>query len=311
MAQLLIRPALNDHQVIADLLAPPPMPTIRRARPPIAQLVSDAHIAVQRPTLAESANEAGIPFLVDPTTMLLQSDVDPTSSWAKLPFASARAMSVAEIDVEALVEQVVQFQVDQGATRIIAPYLYTSEPADPAFAMSIRLLAATAHYVRDNDVPLPVVAILCAQLRQFASAQALDAGVGRFVDAAEAHDAHTVGLCFSPVGAPNDSYSKLVGLFRVASRGDARANAGGGLATGRLWPCARRCWAGRLRNGHRPWRADEYRSPAGQPSLKRQVEADRRWPGDLPRSARPERSETHRGAPVGRQRAASDTDVRR
>lgn len=218
MAQLLIRPSLNDHQVIADLLAPPPMPTIRRSRPPIAQLVADAHIAAQRPTLAESANDAGIPFLVDPTTVLLQSDVDPTSSWAKLPFASARPLSVDDIDVEGLVEQVVQFQMEQGATRIIAPYLYASEPGDPAFAMSIRLLASTAHYVRDNDVPLPVVAILCGQLRQFASAQALDLGAGRFVDAAEAHDLHTVGLCFSPVGAPGDSYSKLVGLFRAAAR---------------------------------------------------------------------------------------------
>src|SRR5437016_618435 len=102
MAQLLIRPSLNDHQVIADLLAPPPMPTIRRSRPPIAQLVVDAHIAAQRPTLAESANDAGIPFLVDPTTVLLQSDVDPTSSWAKLPFASARPLSVDDIDVEGL-----------------------------------------------------------------------------------------------------------------------------------------------------------------------------------------------------------------
>jgi hypothetical protein len=218
MAQLLIRPSLNDHQVIADLLAPPPMPTIRRPRLPIAQLVVDAHIAVQRPTLAESANEAGIPFLVDPMTMLLQSDVDPTSSWAKLPFATARPLSVDEMDVEAVVEKVVQFQVEQGATRVIAPYLYASEPTDPAFAMSIRLLAATAHYVRDNDVPLPVVAVLCGQLRKFAGGQALDIGVGRFVDAAEAHDVQTVGLCFSPVGAPGDSYSKLVGLFRVATR---------------------------------------------------------------------------------------------
>jgi hypothetical protein len=218
MAQLLIRPSLNDHQVIADLLAPPPMPTIRRARPPISQLVADAHIAVQRPTLGESAHEAGIPFLVDPTTVLLQSDVDPKSRWATLPFASARALSVAEIDVDALVEQVVQFQVEHGATQIIAPYLYATEPQDPAFAMSIHLLAATTHYVRDNDVPLPVVAILCAQLRQFATTKSLDIGVGRFVDAAEAHDARMVGLCFSPVGAPGDSYSKLVGLFRAASR---------------------------------------------------------------------------------------------
>jgi hypothetical protein len=218
MAQLLIRPSLNDHQVIADLLAPPPMPTIRRSRPPIAQLVVDSHIAVQRPTFAESANEAGIPFLVDPTTMFLQSDVDRTSSWAKLSFATARPLTVDEIDVDELIEQVVQFQVEQGATRIIAPYLYASEPSDPAFAMSIRLLASTAHYVRNNDVPLPVIAILCGQLRKFAAVQVLDAGVERFVDAAEAHDAQSVGLCFSPLGAPGDSYSKLVGLFRVASR---------------------------------------------------------------------------------------------
>jgi len=218
MAHLLIRPSLNDHQVIADLLAAPPLPTIRRSRPPIAQLVADAHIAVRRPTLGEAANDAGIPFLVDPMTVFLQSDVDPTSTWAKLPFASAHPLSVSDIDAEGLVEQVVQFQVEQGATRIIAPYLYASEPEDPAFAMSIRLLASTAHYVRDNDVPLPVVAILCGQLRHFASQQALNFGVGRFVDAAEAHDVHTLGLCFSPVGAPSDSYSKLVGLFRVATR---------------------------------------------------------------------------------------------
>jgi hypothetical protein len=185
---------------------------------PVSQLVVEAHIAVQRPTFAESANEAGIPLLVDPMTVFLQSDVDPASTWAKLPFASAQPMSVNEIDVDSLVEQVVQFQVEHGATRIIAPYLYASEPADPAFAMSIRLLASTAHYVRDNDLPLPVVAILCGQLRPFARSQALDLGVGRFIDAAEAHDVHTTALCFSPVGAPGDSYSKLVGLFRAASR---------------------------------------------------------------------------------------------
>jgi hypothetical protein len=218
MAQLLIRPSLNDHQVIADLLAPPATPTIRRTRPPVSQLVCDAHIATQRPTLAESANEAGIPFLVDPSTTLLQSDVDPASLWAKLPYATARPLSVDEIEVDALVEQVVQFQVDHGATRIVAPYLYAMEPGDPTFSMSIRLLASTAHFVRDNDLPLPVVAILCGQLRQFARSQTLELGVGRFMDAAEAHDVHTVGLCFSPVGAPGDSYSKLVGLFRAANR---------------------------------------------------------------------------------------------
>lgn len=216
MGQLLIRPSLNDHQVIADLVARPAAPTLRAARPPVGQLVADAHIALQRPTLAVSANEAGIPFLIDPMTPLLQSEIDPKNAWARLPFAVASKQAVQDIDLGALVEQVVQFQVDQGASRIIAPYLYAIEPADAAFSTSIRLLAATARYLDDANLPLPIVAVFCGQLQHFGRTTALDAGIRRFVTASRDHDVQTIGLCVSPLGAPTDSYSKLVGLFRMA-----------------------------------------------------------------------------------------------
>lgn len=215
MAQLLIRPSLNDHEVVADLIAPP-VSVLRRTRPPIGQLVVDAHIAVQRPRLAESANEAGIPLLVDPMTTLLQSDVDPKNSWAKLPFAIAGEVKVGDIDPDQLVEQVVEFQVEHGATRIIAPYLYASDLRDPAFAMSIRLLANTRHYLEAADLPLPLVAVFCGQLRSFSRRDAIDSGLRRYLSAASDHGATAIGTCLSPLGAPEDSYAKVVGLFRVA-----------------------------------------------------------------------------------------------
>lgn len=216
MAQLLIRPSLNDHLVVADLIAPP-VAQLWRPPPPIAQLVVDAHIATRRPRFAEAANEAGIPLMIDPMTPLLQFPVHPANSWAKLPFAEAEPLPVSCFAPERLVEEVVDFQVKQGATCIVAPYLYGKDPSDPAFAMSIRLLANTAQYLEDANIPLPLVAVFCGQLRSFARRDALAQGVRRFLAAARDHGAGAVGVCVSPAGAPTDSYAKLVEVFRVAS----------------------------------------------------------------------------------------------
>lgn len=222
MAQLLIRPSLNDHEVVADLVAPP-VAQLRRPRPPIAQVVVNARLASRRTRFAEAANEAGIPLLVDPMTPLLQSPIDPKNSWATLPFAVAESVAIADLNPEQLVAAVVDFQVAQGATRIIAPYLYGSGPADPAFAMSIRLVAHTAQYLEEANIPLPMTAIFCGQLRAFARREAQSTGIDRFVAAARDHGVATLGLCVSPAGAPTDSYAKVAEVFRLAA---AIANSG-------------------------------------------------------------------------------------
>jgi hypothetical protein len=216
VAQLLIRPSLNDHEVVADLIAPA-MASLWRSRTPIGQLVVDAHIAAVRPRFADAASEAGIPLLIDPMTQLLQSPIDPKSTWSKLPFAEARPVAAGDLDPVRLVESVIDFQVEQGATQILAPYLYAAGPSDPAFAMSIRLLAHSAHYLREADIPLPLVAVFCGQLRGFARRDAQLAGNNRFLAAARDHDASAVGLYVSPAGAPGDSYAKVAELFRLAA----------------------------------------------------------------------------------------------
>jgi hypothetical protein len=217
MSQLYIRPALNDHEVVAELLAPSPVPTIRRLRPPIARLVLDAPIAPQRPAFARAAADAGIPLLVDPLTPLLVTDVDPAHRWAKLPFASAAPIDVEDLDVDELVEGVVQFQLQMGASRVVAPYLFAEDPADPAFETSIRLLEQTCTYLQDEGLQIPVTAVFCAQLQAFARQRSLAAGVGRFSRAAADLDVETLALCMSPLGAPTDSYAKLAGMMRVAT----------------------------------------------------------------------------------------------
>ena len=73
-SELVIRPGGNDHQVVADLLAPGNSSGVgSRQGPLISRLVVDAHVAVKRPAYSQVAGGAGIPYLVDPLTPLLLS----------------------------------------------------------------------------------------------------------------------------------------------------------------------------------------------------------------------------------------------
>lgn len=217
MSQLYIRPALNDHEVIAELLAPSPVPTLHRLRPPIARLVVDAHIAGQRPLFARAASDAGVPLLIDPLTPLLQSEVAPRSQWAMLPFASAATIAPDEIEVAGLVERCVQFQIEMGATKIVAPYLCADDPADPAFEKSLELMDRTAQYLRFEGLRIPVTAVFCGQLRSFARQSSLNDGIGRFSRLAAELGVETIALCLTPLGSGEDSYAKISGMVTIAT----------------------------------------------------------------------------------------------
>lgn len=217
MGQLFIRPSVNDHHVVADLLAPSPVPTLRRLRPPISHLVVDAHVALQRPSFARSAHDAGIPIIVDPMTPFLQSVVDPDERWVQLPFGVSAAVDVAGIDVPQLVESVVRSQLDLGATQVVAPYLYAKDPSDPAFEISLQLLAETRRFLDRERLQLPLVAVACVQLQAFSRPAHLDAGVRRFARACESLGVANIGLLLSPLGGHKDSYGKLVSMARIVS----------------------------------------------------------------------------------------------
>ncbi len=218
MAELLIRAAMNDHLVVGDLLAPATGPRLARRRPPIEHLVADAHVAEARPTLSDAAQASGVPYLVDPNTPFLQTGVAEDDKWAQLPFALSDPVRPGGFDVDRLVADVVEFQLDKGATTIIPPYFYASSPADPWFVVSLRLIDETVEFLRTNDVRLSVLPVLCAQLQSFGNHLGWPAGVDRFAERVKGAGVASVALCFSPAGAGTDGYAKVRRLFDAARR---------------------------------------------------------------------------------------------
>src|SRR4051794_18146494 len=90
MPELLVRPSLNDHREIADLLAP----TGFSGRRPIDRIVLSAQDAARRPQFSELAAASGTPLVVDPLTFLLRAEVDPGDAWVKeVSFGRADALS--------------------------------------------------------------------------------------------------------------------------------------------------------------------------------------------------------------------------
>ena len=89
MPELLIRPCLGDHKVLADLLSP----TRISARRPIDRLVLSAQDVARSDELLEAAKRSGTPVIIDPLTMLLQGELDPHAPWVRhVPFGRAEAV---------------------------------------------------------------------------------------------------------------------------------------------------------------------------------------------------------------------------
>jgi hypothetical protein len=218
--ELLIRPALNDHEVVADLLAPGGAAVmIGKHRPLISRLVVEAPIAARRPQFAEAAAGAGIPFLVDPLTPLLQGDLRDDDSWAKLLFGRAPQAQPDDYshlgDQERLVDEVVEFEVEHGATAIVPPYPYVSGPDDPWFPIALSLLQLTRRRIDALGVALPIIPILCGQLMKFGADRAWGDGLDRFAAIAREMGAHALAVCLSPAGSGKDSYHKVWRLFNT------------------------------------------------------------------------------------------------
>lgn len=218
MAELLIRAAMVDHLVVTDLLEPGPGPRRASWRPPITQLVADGHVAEARPALADLARNAGIPYLVDPDTPFLQTGVAAEDRWAQLPFGQPDPVPPAAIDLHSLVKDVVDFQLDKGATRIIPPYFYASSPSDPWYLLSLNLIERTAEYLKAEGVRLPMLPVFCAQLQAFGNPAMWGAGIDRFLAQVSNIEIASVALCLSPAGAGTDGYGKVMRLFDTARR---------------------------------------------------------------------------------------------
>lgn len=222
MPELLIRPGINDHEVIQDLLAPGGASVfLPGARPLIDRLVIDAHVAASRPQFADAASGVGVPVLIDPLTPLWQGEQREEDKWSLLPFGRPERLTPGEFNqfaVERLTAQAVTYQAERGATAIIPPYVYVSSPADPFFDIAMDFLRATARHMSKAGLALPVVPVFCAQLKGLGAEKTWADGVDRFTKTALDLGPEAIAVCLSPSGAAGDSYSKVLRLFAAVRR---------------------------------------------------------------------------------------------
>jgi hypothetical protein len=213
-AELLIRPSLNDHKVVEDLLAP----SSGLGSRPISRLVLNAPDAPRQPAFSELAAKSGTSLIIDPLTTLLQCEVDPDDPWVgEVDFGRADALDPKHLanpfTLDKLVAEILEFQVENGATVVIPPYFYADKPESPEFEASLAAIGRTARRLRADGVALPIMPVLSAQLRGFLHRPDWQAALDRFTLAAADVGPQTIAVQFSPMGEGSESYGKVLDLI--------------------------------------------------------------------------------------------------
>ncbi|SCX60559.1 hypothetical protein SAMN03159343_4118 [Klenkia marina] len=128
------------------------------------RVVVDAHLAPRKAEIVQLAQVAGIPMLIDPQTYYLQDYQHPGDSWAALPYAEAAIATPADLLNPTRVDQVVatcvEFQLQHGASAILAPYVHIESATDGWLQVQLALWAATHRYLAAQQIHVPVIAVV-------------------------------------------------------------------------------------------------------------------------------------------------------
>jgi hypothetical protein len=223
---LLIRAARNDHSMIEKLCAPATAGLWSTRRLPLTGVVADASVAAQRPLLGKTAAAAGIPYIIDPVTPLLQDEQAPDHAWARLPFAAADQQTPAGLSHPALQDELLErtfdFQREQGATLLVPPYLYSARRDDGWFDVNLQLLRRAARYLEQQGIDLPVVPVFAASLLEFGPRATWQTGLDRFLDVAADMNLRFVALSWSASQPGKEGYTKLAHLFTATRHAAGR-----------------------------------------------------------------------------------------
>src|SRR4051794_31699098 len=103
MAELLIRASALDTALIEDVVG-----RGRAVGMMPHRIVVDAHVARSEPGIGAAAGQAGIPFIVDPQTHLIQDSQPETDRWARLQLGPRQKLTSPDLSpsvISALVER--------------------------------------------------------------------------------------------------------------------------------------------------------------------------------------------------------------
>lgn len=163
MAELWIRAGSGDALLHERVLRGP-----AEHRP--AGLVLDAHTAAVTDRLARAAKRAGAGCLVDPQTHYLQARQHEQDPWAQLPFATWSPLEPAALldptRLDLLVSGCVDYQLQSGATAVVAPYVHIERADNGWLPVQLALWRATRRFLDREGIQLPVVAVLAVGWRE-------------------------------------------------------------------------------------------------------------------------------------------------
>lgn len=163
MAELWIRAGGGDVLLIEGILR-------GRAQHRPHGLVLDAHTAASTDRLHHAARRAGAALLVDPQTHYLQAAQNPLDPWAQLPFATPKALTPQELlvpqELTRRVREAISFQLDHGATAIVAPYVHIERADNGWVPVQLALWRETRLIMRSEQIHLPIVAVLALGWRE-------------------------------------------------------------------------------------------------------------------------------------------------
>jgi hypothetical protein len=214
---LLIRAARNDHGMIEKLCAPASAGLWATRRLRLSGLVADATVTAERAQLRKVATAAGIPYLIDPVTPLLQDDQAPDHAWARLPFATAERHTAAELNhpdlQDELIERTLDYQREHGATVLIPPYLYSPKRGDAWFEVNLQMLKRSARYLEREGIGLPVAPVFAVSLLEYGPRSAWAEGIDRYLAVAATMNLRYVALSWSASAPGKEGYAKLAHLL--------------------------------------------------------------------------------------------------
>ena len=218
MADLLIRASSNDAVLLRRVFGFGGHP---RAAAVPNRIVVDAHTVARTDAISDIARRAGVPFLVDPQTYLLQDPQHDGDKWSSLPFADpaiwtpGEALSPTKRD--ALIRESINHQVTHGATSIIAPYFHLEKATSGWIDVQAQLWLDTRRYLDKEGLALPVIAVLAPGWRLLHPIQGQKALAPVF-GALETLTPQEVALAASRVAAGVDPGSRLMDLVLMIER---------------------------------------------------------------------------------------------
>lgn len=162
MAELLIRASWQDQALLRRIFGTDSQQARTSLRP--NRIVVDAHVPARTSAFSQIARQSGVGFIVDPQTYFFQATQPADDRWASLPFGLARSLSAEEasrpVFVADLTRRVIDYQVVNGATAIIPPYVHIDRPGSEWIDVQAELWEYARQYLDQEAVALPVLAVM-------------------------------------------------------------------------------------------------------------------------------------------------------